>query len=144
MKDCSIREAKLTDAPTIARLVTQLGYPTSSIQMEKRLQILLAHSDYITLVAEVSGSVVGLVGVYLGHAIEFSTTYGRLTGLVVDEKWRGRGIGKMLMEYIERWSREQGATLITLTSGKQRAQAHRFYESLGYDETGLRFVKRLD
>jgi GNAT superfamily N-acetyltransferase len=143
MNDCSIREAKLTDAPAIARLVTQLGYPTSSSEMENRLQTLLAHSDYITLVAEVSSTVVGLVGAYVGHAIEFTGTYGRLTVLVVDEQWRGHGIGKALMGRIERWLRGQGATRIVLTSGKQRAEAHRFYERLGYSETGVRFVKRL-
>ncbi len=143
MNDYSIREAKLTDAPTIARLVTQLGYPTSPSEMENRLQILLAHSDYITFVAEVSSIVVGLVGAYIGYAIESTGTYGRLTGLVVDEQWRGRGIGKMLMGRIERCLREQGTTLIVLTSGKQRAEAHRFYQTLGYDETGVRFVKRL-
>ena len=143
MDDCSIRKAKITDAPAIARLVIQLGYHTSPSEMEIRLQTLLAHSDYVTCVAEVSSTVVGLVGAYIGYAIEFAGTYARLTVLVVDEQWRGRGIGKMLMERIERWAREQGGTLIILTSGNQRADAHRFYETLGYTKTGVRYAKQL-
>jgi GNAT superfamily N-acetyltransferase len=53
------------------------------------------------------------------------------------------GIGRRLMERIEAWLRDHGATRLTLTSGKQRTEAHRFYRRLGYEETGLRFVKRL-
>ena len=143
MNEYLIREAKLTDASVIAHLVTQLGYPTSSSEMENRLQIILAHPDHIIFVAEVSSTVVGLVGAYTGYSIGFTGTYGRLIGLVVDVQWRGRGIGKMLMEQIERWLREKGATRIIITSGKQRTEAHRFYEALGYTETGVRFVKRL-
>jgi len=143
MNDCSIREAQLKDAPAIARLVTQLGYPTSSAEMEMRLQIFLARADYITLVAEVSGDVVALVGAYLAYGLELTGTYGRLTGLVVDEPWRGRGIGKLLMEHLEQRLKKKGVMLLILTSGKHRTESHHFYKKLGYEETGIRFLKRL-
>ena len=111
--------------------------------MEPRLQRLLTQPDYTTLVAEHSDEIVGLVGAYMGHALEFDPTYGRLTGLVVDERWRGRGIGRLLMQEIEKRLRERGARMLMLTSGRHRTEAHRFYESIGYEMTGLRFVKRL-
>jgi GNAT superfamily N-acetyltransferase len=47
------------------------------------------------------------------------------------------------LEFVEGWLRDRGAARITLTSGKQRADAHRFYRNLGYEETGLRFAKKL-
>ena len=139
-----VREARLEDAPAIAALVAQLGYPTPPAEMKARLAVLLARPDHVIFVADVSGSVVGLVGAYLVEALEFTGAYGRLTGMVVDEKWRGRGIGRLLMERIERWLREQGARMLILTSGNQRAEAHRFYRRLGYTETGLRFAKLLE
>jgi GNAT superfamily N-acetyltransferase len=143
MEGITFRKARIDDSSAIARLVTQLGYPTTPLEMEERLKPLLSHPEDTTIVAEASGQVVGLVGAYLGHALEFDSTYGLLTGLVVDERWRGRGLGRTLMDHIERWLREQGASRVTLTSGKHRIAAHRFYEAIGYDATGVRFGKPL-
>jgi GNAT superfamily N-acetyltransferase len=143
MNDLAIREAKTTDAADLARLVSQLGYPSTEQDMAERLEALAGQPEYVLFVAEESGRIVGLVGAFLGYALEFNGPWGRLMGLVVDEPFRGRGIGRRLMERIEGWLRDHGATRLTLTSGKQRAEAHRFYRRLGYEETGLRFVKRL-
>jgi ribosomal protein S18 acetylase RimI-like enzyme len=134
---------RTADSPALAKLVTQLGYPTSTAEMDERLRTLLGRPEYVHFVAESEGLVIGLVGAYPGVALEFSGAYGRLTGLVVDGGCRGSGVGKMLMERIEGWLRERGARMATLTSGKQRKSAHGFYRRLGCGETGLRFAKKL-
>ena len=143
MNTVILRAAGPADSAAIAALVTQLGYPVDPAAMAERLKQLCARPDYITLVAEVSGEVIGMVGAYLGYALEFDGPYGRLTGLVVDASWRGRGVGKLLMREIEVALKERGASVVTLTSGKHRSEAHGFYKAIGYEETGLRFVKRL-
>ena len=48
---------------------------------------------------------------------------------------RGRGIGAQLMSVIEDEARRRGAARIQLTSNRRRADAHRFYERLGYEPT---------
>jgi len=111
--------------------------------MGERLLQLLARPEYITLVADVSGEVVGMVGASLGHALEFDGPYGRLTGLIVDARWRGRGLGRLLMHAVESALRGRGAAVLTLTSGKHRSEAHAFYEAIGYEVTGIRFARRL-
>ena len=143
-QDCLVREAGLADAPGIARLVTQLGYPASPEEMEVRLKALLSQRVYRLFVAEISETQVGMVGGYVAYALEFTPPYGRLIGLVVDEEHRRAGIGRLLMSRIEQWLREQGAILLLITSGVQRVQAHAFYQRLGYVETGLRFAKQLE
>ncbi len=143
MIEITIRAAKKDDSPDIARLVTQLGYPTTEAEMEQRLKVLLPLPEYVVFVAESSGRVIGLIGAYLGHALEFDGTYGRLTGVVVDKPYRDSGVGKMLLDHIESWLKEKGARMVTLTSGKQRKEAHGFYRHLGFEETGLRFSKPL-
>jgi GNAT superfamily N-acetyltransferase len=77
------------------------------------------------------------------YALEFDGPCGRLLGLVVDQPFRGRGIGRRLMEWTERWLKERGVAKLTLTSGHQRKEAHDFYRHLGYADTGLRFWKNL-
>jgi GNAT superfamily N-acetyltransferase len=143
MTDITIREATTADSPAIAHLVTQLGYPTAAQEMDERLKTLLSLPEYVVFVAEESDRIIGLIGAYLGRALEFNGTYGRLTGVVVDEPYRDSGVGTMLMERIEAWLKEKGARMVTLTSGKQRVEAHGFYRHLGYEETGLRFSKYL-
>lgn len=134
----------LADAPGIARLVTQLGYPASPQEMEARLKTLLSRRDYRLFVAETQECLVGMIGAYVACALEFTPPYGRLIGLAVEEGYRRSGIGRLLMDQIEGWLREQGAVLLLITSGKQRTQAHAFYRRLGYVETGLRFAKKLE
>jgi GNAT superfamily N-acetyltransferase len=139
----TIRNAEVDDAAAVAQLMAQLGYPTTGAAMANRLTRLGSHPDYQTFVAEIGNTVVGLVGVYLGHALEFNQPYGRLTGLVVDEAHRGQGIGRRLLNRAEEWLKQRGVEMLTLTSGNHRNEAHRFYSHVGYEQTGLRFIKRL-
>ena len=144
MTSITIREARKTDAPAVARLVSQLGYPASEGEITDRLSKLEKSPGYAVWVAEADGRAVGLVGVFLHSALEYEGLHGRLLGLVVDEPYRGKGIGEQLMHWTERWLREHGVDKLTLTSGAQRTEAHAFYRRLGYEETGLRFGKHLD
>ena len=143
MHNVFIRQAALSDAPSVARLVSQLGYQTTAAQMESRLPAMLARPEYVLFLAETDHTVVGLAGAYLTLGLELDGPYGRLTGLVVDEGWRGQGIGRMLLEAVEGWLKELGASLLLITSGLHRAEAHEFYRHLGYAETGLRFAKKI-
>ncbi|MFD8014969.1 GNAT family N-acetyltransferase [Streptomyces sp. NPDC058955] len=45
---------------------------------------------------------------------------------------RGAGLGRRLMELAADRARARGCALVQLTSNKERAEAHRFYASLGY------------
>jgi GNAT superfamily N-acetyltransferase len=138
----ALRRAVLADIPAIADLVTQLGYPTGADVMESRLRRMLSLSHHTVVVAEGSGEVVGVAGACVDHGVELDA-YGRITALAVDAKRRGRGVGKLLVEHVERWCRERGADRVTLTSGHHRPDSHKFYKAIGYEATGLRFIKKL-
>jgi GNAT superfamily N-acetyltransferase len=103
---------------------------------------MLSLSHHAIVVAESSGAVVGVAGACVDHGIE-QDTYGRLTAPAVDQQWRARGVGKLLVQHVEQWCRERGADRLTLTSGHHRPESHKFYRALGYDATGLRFIKRI-
>lgn len=45
---------------------------------------------------------------------------------------RGAGLGRALLTWAVERARTRGCTLVQLTSSKRRAEAHRFYESLGF------------
>jgi GNAT superfamily N-acetyltransferase len=67
----------------------------------------------------------------------------RIVAMVVDETARRRGVGGELVAALERRAASMGARKIVVTSASRRADAHAFYEKLGYARTGMRFGKEL-
>jgi GNAT superfamily N-acetyltransferase len=70
---------------------------------------------------------------YLSHVDE----------LVVDESFRGEGIGSGLLDEMIEVSKERSCGKIELDSAFHRKEAHRFYESKGFENRGLVFSKDL-
>jgi GNAT superfamily N-acetyltransferase len=139
----SVRAATQDDAGSIAVLMTQLGYSSTPLQMHPRLARILSHPEYGVIVAEISRDVVGVVILHAEWGLEYDSSYGRVMGLVIDERRRGEGLGTLLMQHAERWCAERGADRVVLTSATRRTAAHGFYKAIGYEETGVRFAKRL-
>ncbi len=58
--------------------------------------------------------------------------FGRIEDVVVDKNWRGRGIGKTLIERLLKKARELGMHHVDLTSNPQRTEANQLYPALGF------------
>jgi GNAT superfamily N-acetyltransferase len=142
MEAAAIRSAKVEDSPQIAALLGQLGYPSESEIVGKKISLLSSGGADRIWVAEFKGKVVGLLGFHLTPLLHVSGSLGRITALVVDEKFRGKAIGRQLVEAAERWAWERDCTRIEVTSADQRARAHQFYQELGYALEAKRFTKR--
>jgi GNAT superfamily N-acetyltransferase len=64
--------------------------------------------------------------------------------LVTDAENRSKGYGEALLTYVHEWSKENGYENVSLSSGFQRVDAHRFYENkMDYDKVSYVFLKRL-
>jgi GNAT superfamily N-acetyltransferase len=63
--------------------------------------------------------------------------------LVSDEVKRSTGVGRALVAYMEALARERGCNALTLDSGTQRQQAHKFYFREGFTVTAFHFWKLL-
>lgn len=64
--------------------------------------------------------------------------------LITDEKCRSNGYGKALLAFVHSWAIENGFKIVSLSSGLQRVDAHRFYETkMEYNKTSYVFLKRL-
>lgn len=64
--------------------------------------------------------------------------------LVTDNSYRSNGYGEALIEYVQNWSKENGFDIVSLSSGLQRKDAHRFYEQkMGYNKTSYVYLKRV-
>src|SRR5262249_49428806 len=63
--------------------------------------------------------------------------------LVTDDTQRSTGIGKALLDHLQRLARDAGCAKFTLDSGTQRQQAHKFYFREGLVVNSFHFAKAL-
>jgi len=64
--------------------------------------------------------------------------------MIIDEKQRGKGYGTLLLKEIIRKSEKAGYKRIELDSGFPRKQAHKFYETIGFEKRAYLFSKKLN
>lgn len=133
----------ISDSTAISGLMSGLGYPCTADQMEVRLQAFSDDPAHATFVASIDDRLVGMTGAFVGHIYEQDEPVGRIIALVVDEKSRGTGVGKSLVQTAEDWIVSRGGSTVLLNSGIHRPNAHIFYEKSGYSTKGLSFARRL-
>jgi GNAT superfamily N-acetyltransferase len=137
-----IRDAKPSDAARIAELIGLLEHEIDEKTVRKNLGK-LKKLDELPLVATLDKQVVGLCGVRAIVTVHRPAPVGRITVLVVASEAQDRGIGRMLVNAAEDWSRKRGCRIIEVTSNDRRAAAHAFYRHMGYERTSIRFFKKL-
>jgi GNAT superfamily N-acetyltransferase len=140
-----IRAARPRDFPPIAELAGQLGYPSTVEDIARRFAAMKNSAEHDAFVAELSdGRIAGWVGVFVQRTVE-SDACVEISGLVVDERCRSRGVGLRLLERAEQWAHEKGCSVVRLRSNVIRGRAHAFYERQGYEhiKTQKAFRKNL-
>jgi ribosomal protein S18 acetylase RimI-like enzyme len=142
-KSIRIRDAELNDAAELAVLMCELGYETDHTEMETRLKLILSNPAYKTFVSILDGSVCGMIGTVAYPSYEHNDPGGRILALVTSSALRRRGIARALVATAEKDFAQRGIKRIALNTQLTRQDAHKFYESLGYERNGWRFVKQL-
>ena len=138
-----IRPATSADAAAIAGLLAELGHPAAGDLVSQRLSALDADPRSRVLVAERGGAVVGLATLELVPVLHEAGAWCRVTALVVSAAARGGGVGADLLAEAEAVARAAGCSRVEATSARDRADAHAFYRSLGYESVSAHFLKRL-
>ena len=141
--DLTIRVAEVNDASALAQLMCELGYETTKSEMHTRLQRIATDERIRTFVAVCDGQVCGMIGTLTYPSIEHNDSSGRIVALVILRTMRRRGIGRALIASAEKDFAQREIRRIALNTQLARKEAHKFYESLGYERNGWRYVKQL-
>jgi N-acetylglutamate synthase-like GNAT family acetyltransferase len=136
-----MREATIHDADAIQSLLHELGYPAGPGQVAERLSRLLPDPASSVFVIEDDGGIVGLAAIHVIPLIERDAPVCRLTAIVVSERARRRGTGRLLVKRVEEEARRRGCDRVEVTSSHDREGAHAFYRELGFEDRARRFVK---
>ena len=143
--DIVIREIESKDYISITAIWRDvLGFLSVTDEIVvKTCEKMKGDSRYRTFVADVNDNVVGFVTTVETLAIDHPNGYIKVNGLAVLPEFQHCGIGKMLMERVEKLANERNNSLIGLASGVQRTNAHEFYEHLGYQKLSFWFRKTI-
>ncbi len=138
----SIRPAEPADLDSLISLLAVLfsieqDFVFDESRQRRGLAMMLENERARVLIAEAEGQVVGMcTGQFL-----VSTAEGGLSLLVedvvVDEQWRGRGIGRLLMAAISDWARANKVSRLQLLADRNNVPALDFYRILGWQTTEL-------
>src|SRR5262249_16277043 len=126
-----IRRAKLADAPRMATLSGELGYPTTAAEMRTRLRAIGPPADNVVLVAHApDGAGIGWIDARVEGLVEVPQR-AEINGLVVGEEYRSLGAGARLLDEVEKWARSKKCVHMSVRSNVLRDRAHAFYERQG-------------
>lgn len=106
----------------------------------------LSGHDAAVFVAVDAGALIGFVSVTVvdeASPLLQRMRYAKIGSICVTESWRGRGIGRRLMEEVERWSKSRKAVEVHLNVWSFNERARELYEELGYTVRSHYMRKRL-
>ena len=106
----------------------------------------LDRPDSLVLVAEDSGEVVGYLyaGIEPRNWKELRDEAGFIHDILVDEKSRGAGTARLLMDAALIWFRERGMPRVLLWTAAKNIRAQRLFERLGFRSTMMEMTRELD
>ena len=138
-----LRPINSDDAEAAAHLSKQLGYEISAAQMVDNIKAILQSNNDEAFVAIHENKVVGWIGIAYTIILE-SLPFCEIRGLVVDEKYRKKNIGKMLIEKAKQWCKEKDCNRLRLRCNVIRKETHAFYIHLGFAEKKEQKVFEID
>jgi GNAT superfamily N-acetyltransferase len=116
----------------MAGLAGQLSYEASAEDIARRMREMQDSAEHAVFVAEsAEGGVIGWIGLCILRMVEAEARV-EVTGLIVDQHTRSKGVGRLLLDRGEEWAREKGCREIGLRTNVIRERAHAFYERQGY------------
>jgi predicted N-acetyltransferase YhbS len=144
-----IRLATEEDVPRILDLYRELTISFSQVEMSrspspddyrKAFAEICADPRHELFVAEYQGEVVGTVVLLIVPNLSHSATpWALVENLIVGQKHRHMGLGKMLLEHVIARAKEKGCHRIELCSDRRRKEAHRLYRSVGFEALAYGF-----
>lgn len=112
-------------------MIEQLGYSGDVEKAKTILTGVLSQQDYGVFVGTTDEKVIGWIQLHLVISLEIGT-YAEIMGLVVNDHYRGQGVGRLLVKEATDWARSLGCCRLRVRCNVIRTESHKFYESLGF------------
>lgn len=138
MSEAVFRRATAADVPAIVALLADdvLGAARESPgdpAYDAAFAAIAADANQLLAVADLGGRIVGCLQISFIPGISHRGAWrGQVESVRIGADQRGSGLGRRMMAWSMEQCRARGCRLVQLTTDKSRADARRFYESLGF------------
>jgi GNAT superfamily N-acetyltransferase len=143
MDPITIRTADTADLPGILALHAELesdGRTLEAAQATAVFERIRTYPDYHVYVAVSGEEIVGTFSLLImDNLAHLGAPSAIVEDVVVAAAQQGRGIGKQMMRHAMERCKLAGCYKMMLSSNLTRAQAHQFYEDLGFERHGYSF-----
>jgi ribosomal protein S18 acetylase RimI-like enzyme len=147
--EAKIRNVRPEDLGSLTALLQELfsietDFAVDAERQRRGLTLMLdgCQKHRCVKVAEMDGEVVGMVTAQLLISTAEGGVVSLVEDMVVNGRFRGRGIGRQLMAAIESWSRERGACRLQLLADRTNFSALDFYDKIGWRPTRMICLRR--
>ena len=123
-------------------LVKQLNPNKDIAILKQRLEHMLKSEAYQCFGVFKGATLIGLLGcwtftkLYSGKQLE-------LDNVIIDEKFQSKGYGKLFIDFIENWAKNNDYEALGLNTYVENARSHKFYFNQGFKILGFNFQKTL-
>ena len=122
--------------------VLQVLYPSLTLaEYEAELDQMLPH-NYGQVGVFDGENCLGISGFWIGTKL-WCGKYLELDNIVVVEKYRSQGIGKLIFDFLHKKAMEHDCTMLSLDSYTSNFKAHKFFYNEGYSPKGFHFINIL-
>jgi GNAT superfamily N-acetyltransferase len=142
-----VRPATAIDLSAMVALLGELfaleaDFTPDAQAQARGLALLLADGRARLLVAEAGGQVVGMCSGQLLVSTAEGAPAAVVEDVVVRRDWRGRGVGRALLDAVAAWAAGRGAWRLQLLADRHNLPALAFYERTGFSSTQLVCLRR--
>ena len=138
-----IRELKTKEEMLESFDVLLEVYPTMTMEeYDRELEVMIPH-NYGQVVVMDGDTIAGLTGFWIGSKL-WCGKYLELDNVVVAERYRSKGVWKMLFDFMEERAKEEKCTMLALDSYTTNFKAHKFFYGQGFAPRGFHFINILD
>ncbi|PSJ63717.1 GNAT family N-acetyltransferase [Pseudaminobacter soli (ex Li et al. 2025)] len=141
MTQISFRRARETDLPAIVAMLAddELGrqredtsHPLAECYRNAFKSIDADPNQFLAVVTEDEAVVGTLQLTFIPGLSRKGAWRGQIEAVRIAGHRRGGGLGRQMFEWAIEQCRERGCNLVQLTTDRDRPDAHRFYEQLGF------------
>ncbi len=139
-----LRKAEIDDKDHVYALICQLvGFDFDRNRFEKTYKKNLSDEKIRYWVIDNGEKVIGFVSLHFQDLLHHEGSVAEIQELCVDEKFTGKGFGKLLADHAISEAKKLNCEIIELSVNNKRVNAHRFYERECWERSHFKFTKKL-
>ena len=143
MRDATITSANESDIPELIDLlgvlfsIEQDFTPDTDKQRRGLAALLASPTGHVAIARDANARAVGMATAQLVISTAEGAPSAWIEDVVVREDWRGKGLGRALLDAVLAWARGQGAVRAQLLADLDNSPALAFYDRLDWQPTRL-------